>query len=164
MGTIVYLTLPDTNPISALTTNDGSWVITLSAAANATLTDYTQYDEETAPIDILVQGETQIAKALTLSAADNPVPDITLGQTYDFREEAVAQAIQEEPEEEIEEEMEEEKGAIPETFVQTPSQFPTEPLATPSATATPSAQVVLSNPQEEGETVSTKVTSVRGIG
>lgn len=75
---IVYATANDTGALSTQTTENGSWVIPLSFI-NGQLTN-----------DSLLQiyaqgGNLGISTAQIYLKSANPVPQITLGQTYDFR-------------------------------------------------------------------------------
>jgi len=155
-GAIIYLTLSGATPLSALVANDGSWVVDLASALTTSLSSYVQLDPQTSPIDILAQGEDQISKALAVTANANPVPEITLGQTYDFRTETLASIQQADTSETTE-------PALPETTPQIPSQFPIEPLATPSGAASDS-EVVLTNPSGEGETINSLRPEIIGTG
>lgn len=84
-GAIVYITMPDTKPISALVKKDGNWAASLSTARSLDGQGYAEYDPATTRLDILVQPQSgQVARATTLTATDQPVPTITLGQTLDF--------------------------------------------------------------------------------
>ncbi len=86
-GAIVYLGLANTTPLSSLVKNDGSWVIPLSMARNLSLTNYSSYDKEIQVEEIFVQGANMgTATAICTTKNDNPVPSLTLGQTYDFRQ------------------------------------------------------------------------------
>lgn len=86
-GAIVYLGLANTTPLSSLVKNDGSWVIPLSMARNLSLTNYSSYDKEIQVEEIFVQGANLgTATAICTTKNDNPVPSLTLGQTYDFRQ------------------------------------------------------------------------------
>lgn len=85
-GVIVYLTLANTSPLSALTTNTGSWVMALNNARNANLSGYASYDRQASTEEILVQaGIAGTATAVVTTGNDNPVPTITLGNAHDFR-------------------------------------------------------------------------------
>jgi hypothetical protein len=83
-GVIVYLSLANTFPQAALTDNDGNWVIVLSTARTPDLQDYSQYDRSAQIEEIFVRGEEETATATVSSGNDSPVPDIILGQNYDF--------------------------------------------------------------------------------
>ena len=83
---IVYLTMANASPLSALTQSDGQWTIPLNMARKADLSGYLNYDRETALEEIFIQaGQWGVATALVTAKNDSPVPAITLGQTYDFR-------------------------------------------------------------------------------
>lgn len=83
-GVIVYLSLANTFPQAALTDNDGNWVIVLSTARTSDLQDYSHYDRSAQIEEIFVRGENETATATVSSGNDSPVPDIVLGQNYDF--------------------------------------------------------------------------------
>lgn len=85
-GTIVYLSLANTTPLSCLVGNDGSWVIPLSTARTNTLSSYSRYDREIQIEEIFVQGgNLGNATAILTTKIDSPAPTITLGENYDFR-------------------------------------------------------------------------------
>ncbi len=92
---IVYLTLAGASPLSGLSQADGHWTIPLSMARTADLTRYFDYDRTSASEEIFVQaGRWGEATVLVTSQNDSPVPEITLGQTYDFRRPALVQPTQ----------------------------------------------------------------------
>lgn len=94
-GAIVYLTLAGASPLSSLSQADGHWTIPLSMTRTADLTRYLDYDRASASEEIFVQaGRWGEATALVTSQNDSPVPEITLGQTYDFRQPALVQPTQ----------------------------------------------------------------------
>lgn len=95
-GSIVYLSLPGISPLSTQVKKDGSWLLNLSTAYNEKLTDYIKYDKELDKMDILVQGETSVSKAITTTANKSPVPPITLGETYDFTSDQLADSSEKE--------------------------------------------------------------------
>jgi hypothetical protein len=83
-GAIVYLTPTGGQTVSTLVKPSGSWLIPLNLVRTNDLGAYLPYAERIDE-DILVrigEGETL---AITDTLNDNPVPDITLGKTYDFR-------------------------------------------------------------------------------
>ncbi|MFZ5365754.1 MAG: fibronectin type III domain-containing protein [Patescibacteria group bacterium] len=85
-GAIVYLSMANTTPQSALVSTSGNWVIALNNARSSNLSSWSSYDPEASILEIFVQGENlQTATALTTTKNDTPVPTITLGKTYDFR-------------------------------------------------------------------------------
>ncbi|KKU87152.1 MAG: hypothetical protein UY17_C0027G0001, partial [Candidatus Beckwithbacteria bacterium GW2011_GWC2_47_9] len=85
-GVIVYVNLANAAPLSALVKSGGNWALSLSTARTADLKSYLTYDAQATIINLLAQGGKQgTAPAITTTANDNPVPDITLGQSHDFR-------------------------------------------------------------------------------
>lgn len=85
-GVIVYLTLDNASPLSALVGSSGNWVVSLSLARSTDLSRYAAYDPEEALIAIFVQGgDLGTASATVTAGQASPVPTIALGQTYDFQ-------------------------------------------------------------------------------
>ena len=52
---IVYVSIPGTSQLSALTDSQGKWTVLLSTARSSSLVSYTVYDKERTPIEIYVQ-------------------------------------------------------------------------------------------------------------
>jgi hypothetical protein len=90
LDAVVYVTIPGVIPLSTQVKKDGSWLVSLSNARNAQLTDYAVIDPEKTLIEIMVDGEGQLSKVTTNSKNKSPVPQITLGETYDFTKEDLA--------------------------------------------------------------------------
>jgi hypothetical protein len=86
-GVIVYLSLANSTPLSALTRSGGNWAIPLGVARTANLTAYVTYDLDASVEEVFVQGGNMgAATAIVTTRNDSPVPSITLGRSYDFRE------------------------------------------------------------------------------
>lgn len=83
-NTIVYLSTANSITQSALTDQQGNWVIPLSLGRTVDLQSYFNYDRSLQVIQIFVQGEKEISNAVITTGNDNPTPDITLGQNYNF--------------------------------------------------------------------------------
>lgn len=83
-GVIVYLSLANTLTQSALTDNNGNWMISLATARTLDLKDFSNYDRSAQIEEILVQGEDQTANATLITGDDNPTPNIILGQSHNF--------------------------------------------------------------------------------
>jgi len=85
-GVLVYLSAGGVAPISTQTSANGTWVIPLSIARNSTLTDHASLTSDKTLLEVFVQGGSLgIATAQTYQTTANPAPDITLGESYDFR-------------------------------------------------------------------------------
>jgi len=154
-GTIVYLSISNMTPQSVLVAADGSWFIPLGTAYSANLGSFASYDRKAQIEEIFVQaGQEGTATAITTTENDNPVPEITLGQTYDFRK----------------------KLPSPEV---TPTSTPTPTQAVPAAEktskfsftelkpptpATETAQLAITNPQSEGEEINAIKPEFAGTG
>lgn len=86
-GAIVYLTLANSTLLSSLTKADGQWAIPLSVARTNHLNAYITYDRETSLEEIFVQGgHLGTSTAIANTQNDSPLPPITLGEIYDFRQ------------------------------------------------------------------------------
>jgi len=83
-GVLVYLSITNTILQATITDNDGNWMIPLSTARTLDLQNFANYDRSAQVEEIAIQGENQSASATVTTGNDNPVPDITLGQSYDF--------------------------------------------------------------------------------
>lgn len=85
-GTIVYLSLSNTTPLSTLSSSSGNWVIPLNLARAIDLSGYASYDLQASIEEIAAtNGHDGTATAVTTTKNDSPVPTITLGKRYDFR-------------------------------------------------------------------------------
>jgi len=83
-GAIVLLTLTNSQQLSTLVRSSGSWIIPLSTVRSFDGTSYLPVEERiTETLD--VKKEHIESKILTDTLNDSPVPDITLGQQFDFR-------------------------------------------------------------------------------
>jgi len=95
-GSIVYLTLPGATAVSALAKTDGNWALPLSTSRTEDLSAYVEYDRQATTITMFVQaGSAGTSQAVTVTANDAPVPNISLGQTYDFRNERPEDQLEE---------------------------------------------------------------------
>ncbi len=82
-GTLVYLTLPSTLPISTTVNNSGNWLLTLNKARDAnTKLQVVLTGKETA--QILIQGEDASSEFSYPLSKGQIIPDVVLGQSYDF--------------------------------------------------------------------------------
>jgi len=155
-GTIVYVTIPGVIPLSTQVKKDGSWLISLSNARNSTLTEYAKYDSTTL-IDVYVQGDTVFSKVTTNTANKSPVPQITLGETYDFTKDSLASSPTPSGTDQFPLEPDEEStnsGRTPETYLQDPEQ----------QISSPSDSVILLNPAREDEELYTTSPEFLGTG
>lgn len=86
-GVIVYLSLANASPLSALTRSSGTWAIPLNLSRTNDLSSWLNYDKEASVLEIFVQGGIEgTANGTTTTKNDSPVPPITLGKNFDFRE------------------------------------------------------------------------------
>ncbi len=148
-GAIVYLSLANANPASSLTKSSGSWVIPLNLIRSADLSAYATYDKDASIEEIFIQASTTgTATVVATTKNDSPMPKITLGQNFDFREIA------------------EEKSIIPEKEQEAqPEATPTSKFSLEEATpsATPSGKLTIINPEEQEE-INTQKPQFLGTG
>ncbi len=143
-GAMVYAEITGAQTLSTLTNTDGSWRIALSNARNAG-GNFVAYDQATETITNFVQaGTSGTATAITNTATDNPVPEITLGKTHNFATGEVAPIISDL------------SGGEPTDGFATLSDLSQAPEATYS--------VKLLNPSTEGESLATQTPEFLGTG
>jgi len=148
-GALVTLVLGDSQMLSTLVRSTGSWMIPLNTLRSKDLSSYIQPSTEnpmTGTLSIML--DTQKSEALVDSKNLSPVPDITIGQTYDFRNYQVKNKS---------------KTTIADAKKQlpTPSTVPAvlgdQTVKTSTSTATTSAgAVTITNPVNNSSIVSTK--------
>jgi len=86
-GVLVYLSLANASPLSTITKSSGSWAIPLNLARSKDLLSWATYDKEASVEEIFVQGgPLGTATAIGVTKNDSPLPPITLGQNFDFRQ------------------------------------------------------------------------------
>ncbi|MFZ2025438.1 MAG: hypothetical protein WAV51_04090 [Microgenomates group bacterium] len=83
-GAIVFLTLTDSQTLSTLVRNSGSWIIPLSTIRTIDGSSYVPTSDRYTETLVIQKGTTE-SKVLTDTLNDSPVPDIILGQQFDFR-------------------------------------------------------------------------------
>ncbi len=82
---IVYINVSGSSSISAKVSANGSWVLPLSKLRTSDLAGYPTLTNKTL-VEILIQtGTGSIATAQIYLEATNPVPAMSIGQNYDFR-------------------------------------------------------------------------------
>ena len=147
---VVYVNLANAAPLSALVKSGGNWALSLSTARTTDLKSYLNYDAQATIVNILVQaGKQGTAPAITTTANDNPVPDIILGQSYDFRQLAQAAADADTP---------------TATDAAAKTGFSLDPLIAQTQPATPSGEVTLANPGVDGEVINATQPAFIGSG
>lgn len=87
IGTMVFLELPGSQRVSSLVTSSGNWIIPLSTVRDQQLALWLPYDRSSTTYTLNVEGGVEgRADAVVTTAGDRPVPPIVLGQSYDFRQ------------------------------------------------------------------------------
>lgn len=83
-GAIVYLNLEGSQTLSTLVRASGSWIIPLSLVRTQDGAAYMALQERINETLVIQLGSNE-SRVMTDTLNDAPVPDITLGETYDFR-------------------------------------------------------------------------------
>ncbi len=150
-GTIVYVNIANAAPVSALTKTGGNWALSLSTARSEDLSSYLNYDTQASIVNLMAQGgKAGVSPVITTTANDSPVPDITLGQSHDFRT-----AVAPEP------------PTVADNTVdnsESKSGFSFDPVASDSAEASSSGEVTLENPSFDGEVINATQPAIVGTG
>ena len=94
--TIVYLNLANSSLQSSLVSSSGNWAIPLNLVLTDDFSDFISYDPEASALEIFVQGKDQTASAISTTSKDSPVPPITMGENFDFRQIAKTEAEEKE--------------------------------------------------------------------
>jgi hypothetical protein len=137
---LVYLTVGGSSPLSTITSQNGSWVISISTARTNDLTSFVTIDDANTLLEISVNaGPEGVATAQIYPQSAKPVPSIILGSTHDFKSLPPS-----------------ETSEVPRASVELPE------TATPSSgfevgenISTPSATTVTLESVAQGETVAT---------
>ncbi len=137
---LVYLTVGGSSPLSTITSQNGSWVVSISSARTNDLASLVTIDESTTLLEISVNaGPDGVSTAQIYPQAAKPVPSMMLGSTHDFKSLSPSESA-ETPRASVE---------LPETATQS-SGFEVE-----EGTATPSATTVTLDSVTQGETLTT---------
>jgi hypothetical protein len=83
-GALVYLTIDGGQELSAMTKASGLWLIPLNQMRTGDLTAYLPTVERMTE-NIFVRANNLESSAITDTLNDSPVPEMTVGKTYDFR-------------------------------------------------------------------------------
>lgn len=83
-GALLYITPQGGQTLSTLVKPSGSWLVPLNLARTSDLLSYLPLAERIDE-DIIVRFGSTETIAITDTLNDNPVPDMTIGKTYDFR-------------------------------------------------------------------------------
>lgn len=83
-GAIVFLTLTDSQTLSTLVRNSGSWIVPLTGIRTTDGTSYLPISERITET-VLIEKAGIESQVVTDTLNDAPVPDVILGQTFDFR-------------------------------------------------------------------------------
>ncbi len=146
---LVYVTVSGGGLLSTFTSQNGNWVVPISAARTSDLSNSISIDDTKTLVEILVDaglGNTASAKIYPQSA--KPAPAITIGQTQDFTSLPPSTS-----------------NESPTANVGLPNQStPSSGLSVPSKIATPSAQTVTLESVSSGEIVTTTTPEFFGEG
>jgi hypothetical protein len=84
IGGLLVVTLEESQPLSTLITPSGSWIIPLNFIRSKDLSRYVPVQNKMTET-ITVYYDTEKTESITDTDNDAPVPDMTLGSSYDFR-------------------------------------------------------------------------------
>jgi len=139
-GAIVYLALPNSEPASVLITNSGNYSIPIATIRSSDGRGYAKFDEKTTIASLSVEDGNKSALATVSMNNVTPIPIITMGQTYDFRNSEVVE---------------------PEIAQVKPIEiFNVEPLSNEHAI---SNEITILNPNVDGEELATTLPEFRGL-
>ncbi|TSC85740.1 MAG: hypothetical protein G01um101416_811 [Microgenomates group bacterium Gr01-1014_16] len=83
-GAIIYLNLPGSDTASAISKNNGAWVIPVATVRTEDLSSFVTYDKAVTEVEIFAQGgEAGVSNVSTTTANDSPVATIELGKDYE---------------------------------------------------------------------------------
>ncbi|KKQ95956.1 MAG: hypothetical protein UV74_C0013G0560 [Candidatus Woesebacteria bacterium GW2011_GWB1_43_14] len=86
IGVLVFINSGSFSPLSTTTSNSGGWLIPLSPARTPDLSAHATINSSATLIEIFVQAASRgVATAQAYPQTANPTPNITLGQTYNFK-------------------------------------------------------------------------------
>jgi hypothetical protein len=149
---LVYVTAGNMAPLSVKTSSNGSWILPLGSARTTDNSSYAAI-EKTTLLNIFVQGGSAgISTAQSFVSTSNPTPPITLGQTYDFRNEEISQ----------DDNTPESRLDLPETTPDNPPGFTTDTEIINSTND--QSTVTLESIKEDGELVATTKPEFFGDG
>lgn len=156
---IVYITLPGASPLSTQVKKDGTWLINLSIARNTSLSDYSKYDVENTNYDLFIQGDIKTSKVLLTTASDSPVPDVVLGESYDFTKDLAQASPTPSPVPESSS-----SANLAGQFPLEPSKESTESAKTPEQNVVGADDIDITNPFEEYEELNVSKPEFQGFG
>jgi hypothetical protein len=84
-GALVYINLPGSQVVSTLVKSTGSFLLPLNLIRKEDLSAYLPVNSERVPMTITVKLNGSIATATSDTLNDSPIPEMILGQSYDFR-------------------------------------------------------------------------------
>jgi len=146
---LVYVTVSGGSLLSTFTSQNGNWVVPISAARTADLANYIAIDDTKTLVEISVDaglGNTSSAQIYPQSA--KPAPAMTIGKTHDFTSLPPSNSSE-----------------IPSANVGLPNQAtPSSGFNVPSQIATPSAQTVTLKSVSSGEIVTSTKPEFFGEG
>jgi hypothetical protein len=155
IGSLVYLTLPGGATASTLVREAGNYAFTLSTIRSSDLRSFVQYDPAATIASVTIESGKQQSTASVSLANSAPVPTITLGQNADFLNQAQTPIVAE---------LQPASSPVSSPEAQTPSIFNVEPLTGADINVVSTGVVVILNPKEEGEILSTLRPEFRGTG
>ncbi len=157
-GAIVYVDIPGATPLSTLVKASGNWTVPISVARTLDLNDYIDYDPDATIFNLFITDGQQQTKAKVALRFAKPVPDMNLGEKYEF----LAQAIPTPSTTTINTNSTTSTESA--KVAQIPKVFNIEPLTSDTSDSTTSTEVVTIVYPEEGEVVASSQPEFRGTG
>jgi hypothetical protein len=154
---IVYVTLPQSKLLSTQVKKDGTWLLNLALARSNDLNAYATYNRESTTYEVFIQGDDSTSKLSLSTMNDSPVPDVVLGENYDFVQQLAVASPTPMP------------TPQSSSSAQLASQLPIEPMdeASPSSRIPEQLLVTpvdITNPFEQYEELSTQQPEFQGVG
>jgi hypothetical protein len=146
-NSLVYLTVGGGSPLSTTTSQNGSWVATISSSRTQDLSSYTPINEANTLIEISVTaGPDGVATAQIYPQSAKPTPSIILGQVQDFKNLPVS-----------------ESGQTPGASVEVPETTRSSGFTVATESGSPAETVSLES-VKEGEVISSETPEFFGNG
>lgn len=148
-NTLIYVTISGSSPLSTISSQNGSWVISTSAARSSSLDSYIQINNQTSLLEISANaGPPGVSTAQIYPQSAKPAPPLILGQVHDFRNQPPS-----------------ETGETPRASLDLPEQSsPSSGFVVEEQSSTPSATTVTLESIDEGEVISTTEPEFFGEG
>ncbi|HJX59201.1 MAG TPA: Ig-like domain-containing protein [Patescibacteria group bacterium] len=138
-NTLVYIVIGGGSPLSTITSQNGSWVLSISTARTSNLSSLVSIDDKTTILEVSASSGDGVSSAQVYPQSAKPVPPMIIGQTHDFKNLPPSEV-----------------SGIPEASVSLPEQAtPSSGFTVDGQVSTPSATTVTLTSVKEGEVITT---------